>query len=266
MGGYLMVARVLSITGAERDVVAVSKVCVGTRDQEMKDEDIRRGIHKLIRMRHWSPFEFSHLVIEIEAPIYVMRQWMRHNGPWMEKSRRYTTDEPVFEKMTESGEIEEKLVEEYNQLLEVGEKPESARKILPVGLYTHVIWNPNLRDFLNFIRLRTDPHAQLEIRELAKDLWFQVSVGLPHTYEAFNEWELGEKSFSIEELRHLVTYLTDNDPQTSIMKGIIKNAENRISMVEGVLDRVSPEVGDSTEDSNAPESTPSDSEKVSEEV
>ena len=183
----------------------------------------------------------------------------------MEKSRRYTTDEPVFEKLTESGEMEGKLVEEYNNLLEVGEKPESARKILPVGLYTHVLWNPNLRDFLNFIRLRTDPHAQLEIRELAKDLWFQVSKGLPHTYEAFNEWELGEKSFSLEELKHLVTYLTDS-PKTGVLKGIIKNAENRISMVEGVLTRVSPGMGDSTEDSEPSGSTPSDGEEVSEEA
>ena len=114
-----MRATVLGIAGSERDIVSVSKVCIGKFDEALDEDDIKRSIHKLIRMRHWSPFEFSHLMIDIEAPIYVMRQWMRHNGPWMEKSRRYTKDEPVFEKMTESGKIEEDLVDEYNKLLGV---------------------------------------------------------------------------------------------------------------------------------------------------
>ena len=259
-----MIARILGIAGSERDIVAVSKVCVGTGDAELTDEEVGKHITKLIRMRHWSPFEFSHLMIEIHAPIYVMRQWMRHNGPWMEKSRRYTKDEPVFERMTEDGGIEEILVEEYNKLLEVGEKPESARKILPVGLYTHVAWNPNLRDFLNFIRLRIDPHAQVEIRELAEYLWFQIKEGLPNVYEAFNEWELGEKSFSVKDLKHFIKVLTPtSDP---VLKGIIKHAQNRISMVEGVLRRESPEMGDSPEDSVPLERPSTDGSEVPKEV
>ena len=261
-----MKATILSINGGEQDIVAVSKVCVGKTMEGMDDASVRRAIHRLIRMRHWSPFEFSHILIEIHAPIYVMRQWMRHNGPWMEKSRRYTSDEPVFERLTETGDIEEKLVEEYNNLLEVGTKPESARKILPVGLYTHVLWNPNLRDFLSFIRLRTDPHAQIEIRELAKDLWFQISKGLPHVYEAFNEFELGERSIPLSHLKTLLSWFEDEEEIDGDVKGIIKNAKNRISMVERVLERVSPEMGDSTEDSTSSSSPSADGAEVSKEV
>lgn len=56
----------------------------------------------------------------------------------------------------------------YEAFISLGVAPEQARFILPQGVETQWVWTGNLQSFARFYSLRTDPHAQKEIQELAK--------------------------------------------------------------------------------------------------
>ncbi len=58
----------------------------------------------------------------------------------------------------------------YNKLIEAGVAREMARGVLPVCQYTQFYWSTNARSLLNFLSLRTDKHAQWEIRLYADDI------------------------------------------------------------------------------------------------
>ncbi len=61
----------------------------------------------------------------------------------------------------------EKIINAYEELLELGVAKEQARILLPLNQYTHVIWTASAQSVLNFIELRDHEHSQLEIREYA---------------------------------------------------------------------------------------------------
>lgn len=257
-----MTAKVFKVVGSDRDIVMTSRVATDRTDKPLSDDQVDKAIKNLIKSRHWSPFEFGHLYIDVEAPIYVMRQWMRHPRPFIEKSRRYTKDDPRYDEQIEDIYAVQKAGECYKGSLAKGVKPEDARKVLPVGTYTHVLWNPNIRDFLFFLNARLSDHAQREIRELAQSLYDQFKTVFPSTAKWFAEYELGQISFSIEELQSLLDTLRgvrDEYRLGHIEERIVTNAQNRITMVERVLAGASQEVSDSSEDSSSDGDTPTDS-------
>ena len=61
-------------------------------------------------------------------------------------------------------EISERSFEIYSELNDEGVARELARAILPVNLYTEWYWKNDLHNLLHFIGLRSDSHAQYEIR------------------------------------------------------------------------------------------------------
>lgn len=60
--------------------------------------------------------------------------------------------------------------EHYFQCLEQGVKSQSARRVIPQGMNTHIWVKFDRAGFENFIELRTDSHAQAEIREAANHM------------------------------------------------------------------------------------------------
>ena len=56
----------------------------------------------------------------------------------------------------------------YRKALEKGVAPEQARMVLPQSMYTEYYVTGSLAAWARAYKLRTDPHAQLEIQELAK--------------------------------------------------------------------------------------------------
>ena len=53
----------------------------------------------------------------------------------------------------------------YENLLEEGLARELSRVVLPVANYTECIWKIDLHNFFHFVKLRSDGHAQREIRD-----------------------------------------------------------------------------------------------------
>lgn len=58
----------------------------------------------------------------------------------------------------------------YTKLLREGVKKENARFVLPEATHTEFNVVGNLQAWRDFIKLRADPHAQWEIREVAKQI------------------------------------------------------------------------------------------------
>jgi thymidylate synthase (FAD) len=78
----------------------------------------------------------------------------------------------------------ERCFKMYQELIDAGVSKEIARGILPLNIYTEVIWTTSLQAAVNFIQLRDHPHAQWEIREYALALKELVSTVAPVSVRA----------------------------------------------------------------------------------
>lgn len=170
--------------------------------------------------KHSTPFEFSGMVIEVQAPIFVFREWHRHRTQsYNEMSARYTPLPDLYyvptrerclltqekNKQAQSKEMKAlslmvaedwiekvdnfyQLAENFYQAgLEAGIPKELARIIMPVGHYTRMRAAANLRNWLAFLTLRMDPQAQWEIRQFANVVGEIISKEFPRTWSLFSE-------------------------------------------------------------------------------
>jgi thymidylate synthase (FAD) len=71
----------------------------------------------------------------------------------------------------------------YMRLLELGEKPEEARDILPIGLKTEIVVSANLREWGHIFFQRTSPKAHPQMRELMIPLLGEVRARIPVLYD-----------------------------------------------------------------------------------
>ena len=62
---------------------------------------------------------------------------------------------------------------------------ELSRMTLPLNSYTQWYWKIDLHNFMHFLSLRFDPHAQYEIRVYAEVMMEILKKWVPLTYEAF---------------------------------------------------------------------------------
>lgn len=173
----------------------------------------------LMSHNHSTPFEMAGLIIEVEAPIVVFREWHRHRTQsYNELSARYTplpdsNYMPTVErclivnaqnkqagKVRGAGELTHEaalgwledlhdaycLAEDvYQRGLRIGIPKELARLCVPVGRYSRMRASANLRNWLAFMTLRDAPDAQLEIREYAKACGRVIAACFPRTWKLF---------------------------------------------------------------------------------
>jgi thymidylate synthase (FAD) len=180
------------------------------------------GDEKLLRYlyenKHSTPFEMAGLIVQVKAPIFVFRQWQRHRTQsYNEMSARYTTVPnefyiPTVERLMMDGgtnkqaqgkksftqerakafqeglEQAYKLHSAYYAIAsEEGVPNELARLSMPVGQYSIMRASANLRNWLAFLTLRMDEHAQWETRQYANAVGSLISSLFPRTWELFME-------------------------------------------------------------------------------
>jgi thymidylate synthase (FAD) len=195
-------------------VVNAARVSFGRRKTEMDEAD-EGLIRFLMRDRHGTPFEHNSFRFHIRAPIFVVREWMRHRiSSFNEFSMRYAraTDEfyvpepddvrtqvgkpgaysfdPVEPEVAERAREELQAVYEqayaaYERLVELGVARELARCALPVGAYTEFYWTVNARALMNFVSLRSAETAQREIRRYAEAVEAFLAERMPVTHASF---------------------------------------------------------------------------------
>lgn len=171
--------------------------------------------------KHATPFEFAGMIMEVQAPIFVFREWHRHRTQsYNEMSARYTPlpdlyympdPDNVFERASaishnRQAQGAKAMTPEavalwlqrvanfwniaethYKNALNDGVPKELARIVMPVGHYTKMRASANLRCWLGFLTLRMDPVAQWEIREFAKVVAKVVESIFPRTFKLFVE-------------------------------------------------------------------------------
>ncbi len=199
---------------SDLSVVNSARVSFGQRKEEM-DESDEGLVRFLMRDRHGTPFEHNAFRFHIRAPIFVVREWMRHRvGSFNEFSMRYakaTNDfyvpdaddvrsqvgkpgaysfEPVDAELAEQTREElqavyEQAFETYERLVEQGVARELARSVMPVGAYTEFYWTVNARALMNFVSLRAAETAQREIRRYAEAVETFLAEKMPVTHAAF---------------------------------------------------------------------------------
>jgi thymidylate synthase (FAD) len=93
-------------------------------------------------------------------------------------------------------EISERSFDMYKELNEAGLARELIRAILPVNLYTEWYWKNDLHNLLHFIGLRSDNHAQYEIRVYSDAMADAVKKVAPFAWEAYQDYVVSGLRFS----------------------------------------------------------------------
>lgn len=88
----------------------------------------------------------------------------------------------------------------YKERLALGVAREQARKDLPLSTYTEVYYKQDLHNLLHFMWLRTDPHAQKEIRDIANAIGEIVEAAFPITYKAWCDYKRDSMILSNSEI------------------------------------------------------------------
>ena len=89
--------RLVDVMGSDLSIVNAARISFGRESDSMNDKD-RKLLHYLWEHRHTSPFRHASLQFHIKAPLFVLRQWMKHQVgcAWNEISGRYVKFNPEF--------------------------------------------------------------------------------------------------------------------------------------------------------------------------
>ena len=216
--------RLVDSMGGDDAIVQAARVSYGKGTSKVSQD--RGLIRYLMRHRHTTPFEMVEFKFHCKMPIFVARQWVRHRTANInEYSLRYSEARDEFyypdpkhiqlqsalnkqgragkipKKLTDKviqyfKEISERSFEMYQELNEAGLARELIRAILPVNLYTEWYWKNDLHNLLHFISLRSDSHAQYEIRVFSDAMAESLQKVAPFAWEAYQDYVVQGMRFS----------------------------------------------------------------------
>jgi thymidylate synthase (FAD) len=83
--------------------------------------------------------------------------------------------------------VNENAYKAYKKMVDEGVAKELARTVLPMGMYTQFYWTVNARSLMNFLSLRLDKSAQIDIRRYATRVEVIFAQKMPTTYKAWVE-------------------------------------------------------------------------------
>jgi thymidylate synthase (FAD) len=203
--------------GTDLSVVNAARVSLNQHSDEMSEKDAGL-INYLMKNKHASPFEHCQVSFLVSAPIVVVREWHRHRTQsYNEVSGRYTELQPKFyapdydrpliqtgkpgaykfevpeddalniEVFKEFRYSSQTAWDSYQRLLSQGIAKEVARMVLPLNIYTGWYATANLRNWINFLVLRTGIQAMWEISDLAGKLEEMLSDLFPVTMETWDK-------------------------------------------------------------------------------
>ena len=189
---------IVDVMGSDLSVVNSARVSFGKKTEKIRPRD-EKLIKYLWEHNHSSPFRHATLQFHIKAPIFVLRQWMKHQVgcSWNEISGRYVEfdyeyytpshfrvqskdnkqgSEGAVDATTEQQAQEiywnscDSAMQNYSALLNMGVCKEQARMVLPLNLYSECYWTASLQAVMHFLKLREGSHAQWEIQEYARSI------------------------------------------------------------------------------------------------
>lgn len=204
---------VLEVFGNDLTVVNAARVSFAKESTEFSQQD-EKLINYLAKHNHVSPFFHPQLRFRIKMPIFVAREWFRHQIGFArnEVSRRYVSDtpecwvpsvddlrekDPKLKQGSKDTPVEDSetlhmrvsqfmdnSVAFYEYLLSKKVAPEVARCVLPQSMYTEFIETGSLAAYARLYSLRTDPTAQREIQEYARMIGEHCEKAFPVSWKA----------------------------------------------------------------------------------
>lgn len=208
--GYV---ELLDVFGSDLTVVNAARVSFAKESHEFSEQD-GKLVKYLAKHNHVSPFFHPQIHMRIKMPIFVAREWFRHQIGFArnEVSRRYVDSPPECyiptpenirardpklkqgsksEPVDDSErvhqhikEITEESMGVYNTLLKSGVAPEIARMVLPQSMYTEFVETGSLAAYARLCNLRLDPTAQKEIRDYANAVVELLEPRFPVSWKA----------------------------------------------------------------------------------
>ncbi len=211
-GGWI---KLLGVMGTDLDIVNDARQSYDVEHKELSEDD-EGLINFLMKHRHGTPFEGAEFKFQIKAPLPVAREVMRHRfASYNEVSGRYVKQtlgfyrpdrEAIRTQVGKPGhytyeEIKDQKVQErvaqvfnnsynrsykdYEDLIALGVAKELARNVLAQGMFTKFMMKLNSRSLMNFLSLRNDLRAMLEIQKYAEAIEKVFEFHLPLTHKAF---------------------------------------------------------------------------------
>ena len=223
--------------GGDQAVLRAARVSYGANPEP--DEARDRGLIKyLMAHSHTSPFEHAVFTFHAKMPLLVARQWIRHRmASYNEVSMRYTEAKDEFyvpqawraqaagPKANKQGSVAADLphavltarleaankdaMATYRAMVEAGVAREMARMVLPVGLYTEWYSTLNAHALMHFIRLRSDSHAQWEMRQYSHAMAALFMGVMPWTFAAMQDEMAKDVIAGKRDYGELGDYLSD---------------------------------------------------------
>lgn len=208
-----MKAELIDYMGNDNSVVNAARVSFAKEASNFTDEQNHRLIRYLAEHKHEIPFAHTAITLRMKAPIAIRTQCFKHKVGFVENevSRRYVSDKPELFvpefRHAPTGNVKQgsgyalvpkqnhylqgryqdachNAIREYEFLISQGVSAEQARFVLPQGVMTEWVWTGSLLAFARFYNLRTDPHAQKEIQDLAKMVGEIIKPLYPHSWKA----------------------------------------------------------------------------------
>lgn len=211
--GYV---ELLDTFGSDLTVVNAARVSFAKESKEFSEQD-GKLVRYLAKHHHVTPFFHPQVQMRIKMPIFVAREWFRHQIGFArnEVSRRYVDFEPECympkaedirardpklkqgskSEPVELSDVAEQVMREsitdamktYNHLLTHNVAPEIARMVLPQSMYTEFIETGSLAAYARLCNLRLDPTAQKEIRDYANAVDTLLRSKFPVSWAALVE-------------------------------------------------------------------------------
>lgn len=208
--GYI---ELIDTFGSDLTVVNAARVSFAKEVTEMKPAD-EKLVKYLADHDHVSPFFHPQARFRIKMPIFVAREWYRHQIGFArnEVSRRYVDTVPECwipspselrerdprakqgskaspvdssDALQESiREFTQSSVALYTKLLEEKVAPEIARTVLPQSMYTEFIETGSLAAYSRLAGLRLGTDAQAEIRAYAEGMSSLLTPRFPVSWAA----------------------------------------------------------------------------------
>jgi thymidylate synthase (FAD) len=222
----------LAVYGSDELIAQTARVSYGLGTKKTRtDVSLLRY---LVRHRHTSPLEHAEVVFYLKIPIFVARQLLRHRTANVnEYSARYSELSNEFyvpkasylapqsnaNRQGRSGSYapdeQESIRDSILQAQETGHHAyrsllathnlsrELARITTSVGTYTEMYWKCDLHNFLHFLKLRMDAHAQQEIQDVATAMYECAAPFFPITISAWQDYVLNSQTLSAMEMQML---------------------------------------------------------------
>lgn len=159
-------------------------------------------ITKCIKLGHLSPLEFAFASFKVVCSRAASHQIVRHRiASYAQESQRRTKvsnkcilPNSFYTQLSSGPDVMlsvhnwieakiDEMYECYEYLIAGGISKEDARYVLPSGFITTIMIGMNFRELRHFFKMRCEPDAQWEIRDIAKRMLMLIYAEAPSVFE-----------------------------------------------------------------------------------